>query len=642
MPRTHRLGLLPALAWLAFASAPAHAQDPVVTAAGDIACSAEYSEFNGGEGSATECRQHHVSDLVLARNPTAVFALGDLQYNAGTLTEFQGSYNPSWGQFKDKTYPVVGNHEYLTPGAGGYFDYFNGVGNDTGRAGDRDEGWYSFDIGAWHIVALNSMCDEVGGCQAGSPQEQWLREDLAANADASCTLAMWHHPRFNSGPNQGNFPRVADFWQALHDAGADVVLSGHAHVYERFAPQDAQGNADPARGLREFVVGTGGRSHGLTGELQPNSEVRDDDNFGALELALRAGSYEWKFLGETGSVLDQGAAGCHNAPPDAPPQTSIASGPEGLTKEREASFTFASSKPGSTFRCTLDGPGATQGDEAGCASPAGYAGLADGTYTFSVRALDPEGNPDPEPATRSFTVDASPPDTSITSGPETSTRATGATVSFASPDADARFECRLDSGAWTACASPASYAGLTGGSHTFQARAVDPAGNADPSPAAHSWSIELAQAFRPSAYRVLTGSVFRDKGSIRRLYRNDRWRLKIAAAEKRRRRHVARVEIAIAAGVGDSATLYSLRLAYDGGATARRAKVVVRVLNRRTQEWVKAFARRGRRDRSLEWSAAAVAGDYLSRRGTMRVRIKAKGLRPFRTRTDLVRLTVQY
>ena len=158
------------------------------------------------------------------------------------------------------------------------------------------------------------MCAEVGGCEAGSPQEQWLRADLAANADASCTLAMWHHPLFNSGPNQGNFPRVADLWQALHDAGADLVLSGHAHVYERFAPQDAQGNADPA-GLREFVVGTGGRSLGLTGELKPNSEVRDDDHFGVLELVLRPNSYEWDFLGETGSVLDQGTAACHS-PPD--------------------------------------------------------------------------------------------------------------------------------------------------------------------------------------------------------------------------------------------------------------------------------------------------------------------------------------
>ena len=326
-----------------------------------------------------------------------------------------------------------------------------------------------------------------------------------------------------------------------------------------------------------------------------------------------------------------------------PPQTSIGSGPEGPTAQRDVSFTFESSKPGSNFRCTLDGPGGAAGTETGCSSPASYGGLADGTYTFAVRAIDAEGNADPEAAMRSFTVDTTPPDTSIASGPAATTRSTDATVSFSSPQPDAHFECRLDSGGWAGCTSPASYTELAGGSHTFDVRAIDPVGNADTSPASHSWSVDLAQEVRPSDYRVLAGSVFKDRGSIRRLYRNDRWRLKLTAAEKRRNRHVAHLEVSFASGVDDPAALQGLRLAYDGGAGSRDAAVTVRVFNRRTRLWVTAIGpREGRRDRSFEWSASAFAADYLSPRGTMRVRVKGKGTSPFRTRTDLVGLTVQY
>jgi hypothetical protein len=207
------------------------------------------------------------------------------------------------------SHPAVGNHEYETPGASGYFDYFNGTGNPTGPAGDRTKGYYSFDLGSWHLIALNSNCSRVGGCGAGSAQEQWLKADLASHP-ATCTLAYWHHPRFVSGTNPGT-SAMQTFWQDLYDAKAEVVLAGHAHVYERFAPQTATGAADPLQGLREFVVGTGGNSRHSFGTIQPNSEARTN-SFGVLALTLRANSYDWQFQSVPGSSFsDAGSAPCH-------------------------------------------------------------------------------------------------------------------------------------------------------------------------------------------------------------------------------------------------------------------------------------------------------------------------------------------
>src|SRR5688572_5512295 len=225
------LDLVPCLALallvLALVSAPASAQDPVIGAAGDIACAPDDPNFNGGEGQNGFCRQMHTSQLLVDAEPplARVLALGDTQYPDAALADFQLSYDPSWGRVKSITRPAVGNHEYQnSTTAAGYFDYFNGVGADTGPAGERGEGYYSFDVGSWHLIALNSQCNRVpGGCAAGSAQEQWLRADLAANRDASCTLAYWHHPQFHSGPNPNAFDWTA-FWQALHDAGGDLVL----------------------------------------------------------------------------------------------------------------------------------------------------------------------------------------------------------------------------------------------------------------------------------------------------------------------------------------------------------------------------------------------------------------------------------
>jgi acid phosphatase type 7 len=246
-----------------------------------------------------------VSDAILAANPDAVLALGDNQYEDGTLAEYQNSYDLSWGRFKNITRPVIGNHEYRTGGGTGHFDYFGGL------AGDPSKGYYSYNLGNWHFIALNSNCSKVGGCSVGSPQETWLRADLAANPTA-CTLAYWHHPRFSSGAI-GNNTAYTAFWNALYNAGAEIVLVGHDHNYERFAPQTSAGVADP-KGIRQFVVGTGGKNWTSIVSVQPNSEARQSGIYGFLKLKLHASSYEWDYVVEPNrgySFTDSGSENCH-------------------------------------------------------------------------------------------------------------------------------------------------------------------------------------------------------------------------------------------------------------------------------------------------------------------------------------------
>jgi acid phosphatase type 7 len=237
--------------------------------------------------------------------PGAVLMLGDTVYEDGSAGQFAVCYVPSWGRFRDRTYPVPGNHDYQTAGASGYYQFFGP------RAGQPGKGWYSFDLGRWHLIALNSNCEAVGGCQPGSEQDRWLRADLAAHP-ARCTLAFWHHPRFSSGTTHGSDPAVGGLWMALYEAGADVVLVAHEHNYERFAPLDPLGQVDPARGMREFVVGTGGRSHYPFGSPLPGSEARNSDSFGLLELRLSRAGYTWRFLPAQGSSFqDSGTDSCH-------------------------------------------------------------------------------------------------------------------------------------------------------------------------------------------------------------------------------------------------------------------------------------------------------------------------------------------
>ena len=277
--------------------APAPSGDPVVAAAGDIACAA------GGTVSSTTCQQQATSGLLAGA--TGVVTLGDNQYETGALSDFQASFDPTWGRFLGVMHPAPGNHEYGTSGAAGYFSYFGS------RAGSSGSGWYSYDIGAWHLIALNTSndCSPVP-CGAGSAQEQWLKQDLAAHAN-QCTLAYWHHPRFSSGPH-GSLTGSSAFWSDLYAAGADVVLNGHDHDYERFAPQNPSGQLDTTKGIREFVVGTGGKSHYGISSTIANSQVHDSNTFGVLKLTLHAGGYDWRFIPITGaSFTDSGTASCH-------------------------------------------------------------------------------------------------------------------------------------------------------------------------------------------------------------------------------------------------------------------------------------------------------------------------------------------
>ena len=285
--------------------------DPVVAGAGDIACDPSSPAFAEGYGTATGCHQRATANQLLRMDLSAVLMLGDAQYEDGTLPKFMQSYDPSWGRLKELTRPVIGNHEYADGSAGGaYWDYFNGPGRASGRAGPRGAGWYSFDLGSWHVVALNSNCGLVG-CEPGSPQEAWLRADLAAHPTL-CTLAMLHHPLASSGASdEGATPAVRPLWQALYEHGADVVVSGHDHAYERFAPITPQGTPDPARGIREFVVGTGGKNLQGTAALRPSSEVRGSA-FGVIRMTLKARGYDWAFLPDTpGAFSDAGSGACH-------------------------------------------------------------------------------------------------------------------------------------------------------------------------------------------------------------------------------------------------------------------------------------------------------------------------------------------
>lgn len=254
-----------------------------------------------GAGDIAQCgkESHHATAALLDSIPGTVFTAGDNAYRDGTVREFRECYEPSWGRHKARTRPAPGNHDYRR-GARGYFGYFGA------RAGDPELGYYSYDLGAWHIVVLNSNVS----MEAGSAQERWLRRDLAAHP-RRCTLAIWHHPRFNSGSKHGPSTKPRDVWRALTEAGADVVISGHEHVYERFAPQSADGVADP-RGLRQFTVGTGGAGLYAFGPPAANSEVRDAATFGVLKLTLHAESYAWEFVPAAGGEFrDAGRADCH-------------------------------------------------------------------------------------------------------------------------------------------------------------------------------------------------------------------------------------------------------------------------------------------------------------------------------------------
>ena len=279
----------------------------VIAAAGDIACDPQSSSFNEGAGTSTACRQKYTADLVEAITPDAVLNLGDAQYEYGDLSKFEASYERSWGSFKEKTWATAGgSHDFY--GGGSWYAYF---GDGAGPAPYMP---YSFDIGNWHVVVLNSQCEtpEVGGCGDGSRQLEWLRRDLAANRTA-CTLAVWHNARWSSGARHGSDPRTQPFVDELYAAGAEIILSAHDHHYERFAPQDADGSRDDVRGIVQFIVGTGGKSlESGWGEVERNSVARQRKTFGILKLTLRPAAYDWEFVPEAdASYTDSGSTQCH-------------------------------------------------------------------------------------------------------------------------------------------------------------------------------------------------------------------------------------------------------------------------------------------------------------------------------------------
>jgi hypothetical protein len=285
----------------------------MIAVSGDVACGTTEADYNGGLGTAAKCHMKQTSDLILGMAPRSVFALGDLQYNSGKLADFQVSYENSWGRFRAITRPVVGNHEYGTSGAGGYFTYFGDAATPRQPGCLKDcEGYYSFDIDDWHFAVINSECTRIGGgtgCAVTSPQATWLDADLAAHP-TQCTAVLTHRPRWAS--NSFASPDIAPLVDVMYARGVDLLLAGHAHSYERFAPQNPAGQLDNTSGIREIVVGTGGRdSQGFSSPV-PNSLVRKNQIFGVMQLTLHATGYDWAYVPDPATPFaDAGSGTCH-------------------------------------------------------------------------------------------------------------------------------------------------------------------------------------------------------------------------------------------------------------------------------------------------------------------------------------------
>jgi calcineurin-like phosphoesterase family protein len=274
----------------------AQSTDPVLVGAGDIGACPPSGTL--GNAFATASLLDSISGTV--------FAAGDLPHENGADSDYAKCYEPTWGRFRARTIPAPGNHDYVIPNAMGYYNYWGPA------AGDPTKGYYSLNIGLWHVIVLNSECDDihVGGCSASSPQGQWLQADLNANP-ALCTVALWHRPLYSSTSGFAT-SGVQPLWQILYNAGADLVINGHAHNYERFAPQDANGNLDTAKGLRQFIVGTGGADLFSFSGTARNVEVNNSSTFGVLKLTLHATSYDWQFIPIAGQTFtDSGTQACH-------------------------------------------------------------------------------------------------------------------------------------------------------------------------------------------------------------------------------------------------------------------------------------------------------------------------------------------
>jgi hypothetical protein len=485
-------------------------------------------------------------------------------YDNYNLDVSGSTFDPSrpdwWGNddYLRLTMPVLGNHEYMnsddpTIKSQPYFDYFgakNGfqppaapVPNDPVNDNDHGltfgEGYYSYDLGSWHIVALNSNCDKVGGCEASSPQGQWLQRDLV-NHPVQCTLAYFHHPIYATA-NGTNTLNVKPLWDTLYAKGADVILSGHAHRYERHAPMTPEGLVDKTNGIRQFVVGTGGEPGGSV--IDPNQVPtgvleKVALEFGVIKVDLDAGSYRWAFIAVDGSangtVMDSssdvygpgGSEQCHGAPgsPDTTPPTvtGVAPGNGGsnvtIGTKVEATFSKAMDATtinGSTFTLTKpDGPDADTNPDVvsgtvaydstskkATLSPSANLDYST-TYTATVKGgangvKDSAGNPLSADEVWTFTTaappaDTTPPNTTIVSGPSGTVKSRDAKFTFSSTEpSNATFQTRLDGGIWESngTATSKTYTNLANGTHTFEVKATDAAGNTDPTSASRSWKV---------------------------------------------------------------------------------------------------------------------------------------------------------
>jgi acid phosphatase type 7 len=463
-------------------------------------------------------------------------------------TTFDPSRPGWWGQYKDHTMPVLGNHEYMNSDDDSiksrpYFDYFSGLNgfkpeaapvpndpdNDNNHGLTFGEGYYSYDLGSWHIVALNSNCDKVGGCDASSPQGQWLQRDLT-NHPVQCTLAYFHHPLYATA-NGTNTINVKPLWDMLYADGADVILSGHAHRYELHAPMTPEGLVDPTTGIRQFVVGTGGEPGGSvidTNQVPQGVLEKVVLEFGVIKVDLDAGSYNWEFIAvdgtANGTVMDSGTEQCHGVPgnPETTPPTvtNVAPG-NGATNvpigsKVEATFSKAmdaNTISGSTFTLTKpDGPDEDTNPDLVLGTTVTYSSTSNTatlspttnldystTYTATVKGgangvKDAAGNPLSADEVWTFTTaaDTTPPDTTIVSGPSGTAKSSDATFTFSSTEpSNATFQTRLDGGNWEANGKVTSktYSNLANGTHKFEVKASDAAGNTDPIPASRSWKV---------------------------------------------------------------------------------------------------------------------------------------------------------
>jgi hypothetical protein len=431
------------LAVLGAAPATAATAAPVLVGAGDITqCS------SGAEATAK----------LLDGIAGTVFTAGDNAYPHGSLADYERCYAPTWGRQLTRTRPAPGNHEYETAGAAGYFAYFGA------RAGSPSRGYYSYDLGSWHVVVLNSSdnCQAVA-CSASSTQVAWLKADLAAST-AACTVAIWHHPRFSSGPH-GSQTRYVPFWDALYAAGADVVVNGHDHIYQRFAPQTPAGAPDDVFGIREFVVGTGGKSHDKPSTPLANTEKENGDAFGVLALTLHPASYAWRFVPVPGATFtDAGTAPCHGAP--GPPTIAITQRPAAVVDPSRAIVAWRTTGATRTT-CTVDGRRL-----AACRSPLRLRGLATGRHALVLHATGPRGS---HTATVAFRVLPLPVVT-ITSHPRRATLARRVALGFTVRGSVTRIRCRLDAGRPRRCGSPWRLSGLRNGPHVVRVTAANAAG----------------------------------------------------------------------------------------------------------------------------------------------------------------------